>query len=108
MKQYRVVFADSAEHDLDEIYTYIADHSGQARAEDFVGELIGECLELSAFPKRGADRRDIRPNLRTISYARRVTIAYFVDEDAGLVAILGVYYAGRDFTNLLRENNNKD
>ncbi|GAA0570481.1 type II toxin-antitoxin system RelE/ParE family toxin [Rhizomicrobium electricum] len=107
MKEYQVVFAPNAEQDLDDLYCYIADHSGLARAEDFVGELVQECLELRAFPERGSPRSDIRPNLRTTSYARRVTIAYSVDQGAYTVAILGIFYGGRDFAHLLKGDDPK-
>lgn len=97
MTEYRVVFMTTAENHLDDLYTYIAEHSGQARAEDFVGAIVGECLSLKAFPERGTKRDDIRPNLHTMGYTKRVTIAFAVDAETATVAILGVYYGGRDF-----------
>lgn len=105
MKTNQVVFAPSAERDLDNLYAYIADHSGEARAEAFVGRLIDECLGLSAFPERGLLRKDIRANLRTTSFAKRVTVAYAIDEGADTVVVLGVFYGGRDFTHLITDEN---
>ena len=45
-------------------------------------------------------RDDIRPGLRTISYRRRVIVAFTVD--ATDVTILGIFYGGRDYRSALR------
>jgi toxin ParE1/3/4 len=58
-------------------------------------------LALATFPKRGTRRGDIAPGLRTIGFERRVTIAFRVLE--GVVEIVTIAYAGRDFENGLRE-----
>jgi plasmid stabilization system protein ParE len=73
-KRYTVVFTPRAERQLDNLYTYIADHSEEARADSFVSGIVADCLSLSTFPERGTKRDDIRPNLRIMGYARRVTI----------------------------------
>jgi len=103
-RTYTVIFTPRAERHLDSLYSYIADQSGEALAEHFVGRIVGHCLNLSAFPERGTKRDDIRPNLRTTSFARRVMIAYAIDGDTGTVAILGVYYGGQDFKQALSED----
>jgi len=102
MKHYAVAFTPRAERQLDSLYAYIAEHSGETRATDFVGGIIADCLALSTFPERGTKRDDIRPNLRTMGYARRVTIAFSVDLAATLVTIHGVFYGGQDFEPILR------
>ncbi len=104
MKPYTVIFTPRAERQLDSLYTYIADHSEEARADSFVSGIVAECLSLSAFPERGTKRDDIRPHLRTMGYARRVTIAFSTDAAARVVAIHGVFYGGRDFEQLLRDS----
>jgi hypothetical protein len=40
--------------------------------------------------------------LRTVGYAKRVTIAFSVDLARDTVAIRGVFYGGKDFEALLR------
>ncbi len=102
-RTYTVIFTPRAERHLDSLYSYIADQSGEARAKHFVGRIIDHCRNLSTFPERGTKRDDIRPGLRTTSFARRVMIAYAVDGDADTVAILGVYYGGQDFEQALGE-----
>ena len=102
-KHNTVVFTPRAERQLDNLYAYIADHSGEARADGFVGGIVEDCMSLSTFPERGTKRDDIRPHLRTIGYARRVTIAFSVDAASKTVAVHGVFYGGRNFEHLLRE-----
>jgi toxin ParE1/3/4 len=108
MKRYAVVFMPRAERQLAGLYAYIADDSGEARAENYVGGIVADCLSLATFPERGAKRDDIRPNLRTKGYARRVTIAFSVDVTSSVVAIHGVSYGGQDFEQLLRETDSDD
>lgn len=54
------------------------------------------CLSLDMFPHRGARRDDLRPGLRTISYRKRVDIAFVIDDDAHRVTILDVFSGGQD------------
>lgn len=104
-KRYAVVFTPSGERQIQELYAYIAEHGSSARADRFVGRIVETCLSLSTFPERGTKRDDIRPNLRTMGYARRVTIAFSVDKRARTVAIHGVFYGGQDFERALGNDN---
>ena len=108
MKRYTVVFTPRAERQLSTLYDYIADESGQARADNFVGGIVADCLSLSTFPERGTKRDDIRRNLRTVGYARRVTIAFSVNISTEIVAIHGVFYGGQDFERMLRDTDRDD
>jgi toxin ParE1/3/4 len=108
MKTYTVFFTPRAERQLDSLYAYIAENSSEARAENFVGAVVADCLSLSTFPERGTRRDDIRPNLLTKGYARRVTIAFSVNVSTSVVAIHGVFYGGQDFERLLRETDRDD
>jgi len=101
--RYKVVFSPRAACQLDSLYSYIADHSGEARAEGFVGRIVATCESLQTMPERGTKRDDIRPNLRVMGYKRRVTIAFSVDTAAATVTIHGVFYGGQDFERRLDE-----
>ena len=104
MHHYAVIFTPRAERQLTSLYGYIADQSGDARADNFVGNIVADCLSLSTFPQRGTKRDDIRPNLRTTSYARRVTIAFSVNTNSAIVTIHGVFYGGQNFERELSDN----
>lgn len=47
----------------------------------------------------GAAREDVRPGLRTLGHRRRAVIAFAVTDTT--VAIIGVYYGGRDIDAIL-------
>ena len=81
---------------------------GEARADTYIGGIAAGCLSLSIFPERGTMRDDIRPELRTKAYAKRVTIPFPVNVLAGIVAIHGVFYGGQDFEQLLRDTDSGD
>ena len=108
MKHYTVIFTPRAERQLDGLYAYIADHSEESRADNFVSGIVADCLSLSMFPERGTKRDDVRPNLRTKGYARCVTIAFSVDAATNVIAIHGVFYGGQDFEQLLRNSDSDD
>ena len=108
MKQYAVIFSPRAERQLAHVYGYIADQSGEARAENYVGKIVAACHALSTFPERGSKRDDVRPNLRTMGYAKSVTIAFSVNDATDTVTIHGVFYGGQDFETLSRDAEGDD
>jgi toxin ParE1/3/4 len=87
---------------------YIADQSGEARAENYVRKIVAACHALSTFPERGSKRDDVRPNLRTMGYAKSVTIAFSVNPTTEAVAVHGVFYGGQDFEQVLRDTDSDD
>jgi toxin ParE1/3/4 len=102
MQHYAIVFSPRAEHQLANLYTFIAERSGENLAEKYVGEIVADCRSLTIFLERGARRDDIRPGLRVKGYARRVTIAFSIDNANKKVAVHGVFYGGQDFETVLR------
>ena len=103
MKTYTVVFTPRAERQLAKLYADIAEASGEARAEAYVGAIVARCLSLATFPERGTKRDDIRPRLRTLGHARSATIAFSVNASTLAVAVHGVFYGGQDFERALGE-----
>lgn len=101
MTDFRVVFRREAIQHLEELYAFVASNGSLVNATRFTDEIITYCEGLASFPFRGTTRDDIRPGLRTIGYKKRVVIAFTVVEDS--VAILGVFYGGRDYEDLLHD-----
>ena len=91
-----VVFAPEARADLFGLYDYIAARGGAERALAYVERIEGYCRGFATFPERGTRRDDIRPGLRLVGFARRVSIAFYVT--ASTVTIIRILYAGRDLT----------
>jgi plasmid stabilization system protein ParE len=99
---YRIVFTPEARDELDQLYAYIAAAADVDIASRFVDGIIDHIATLKEFPKRGTPRDDLRPGLRTLAWRRRVTIAFMVEERD--VVVFGIFYGGRDFESLLRED----
>ncbi|QJU58857.1 type II toxin-antitoxin system RelE/ParE family toxin [Sphingomonas sp. AP4-R1] len=97
---HRVVFTREARDELNSLHAYIAALADPETASRFVDGIIDHAATLSAFPKRGTPRDDLRVGLRTIPWRRRVTIAFMVEETD--VVVIGIFYGGRDFETLLK------
>ncbi len=91
---FRVRFQPLAEADLFALYDYIAHDSGPEAAERYIDRIEAACLALERFPRRGTQRNDIRPGLRTMGFERRATIVFQIR--ARDVLIVRVLYGGRD------------
>ena len=103
MTTYHVAFRREALQQLEELYDYIADADSPETAARYTDAIVTYCDGLFHFPHRGTVRDDIRPGLRTIGYKKRVVIAFAVLDDT--VAILGLFYGGRDYEAILAEDN---
>jgi toxin ParE1/3/4 len=101
MKQYSVIFSPRAEQQLGSLYVYIAEHGGEERADPYISSIIDFCQGLSTFPERGTKRDDLRPNLRVIGYAKRLTIAFSVETNR--VIIHGIFYGGQNYDDIMQE-----
>lgn len=97
MKKYAVVFSPEATENLVSLYQYIAEHGSPTTAARYTEAIVAYCECLATFPHRGTKRDDIRPGLRITNYKHRAVIAFEVNEEAERVAIVGVFYGGRDY-----------
>ena len=97
----RVIFSPEAENQLAELYRYITVAGSPDSATHYTEAIVAFCEGLAQFPRRGAARDDIRPGLRTIGYRKRTVIAFALFDDR--IAIIGVFYGGRDYAAILRE-----
>lgn len=102
MGSHRILFLPEARDQLDSLHAYIAAAADADTASRFIGRVIDYVETLADFPSRGAPRDDLRPGLRTLTWRRRVTIAFVVE--AADVVVIGVFYGGRDFESLLRDD----
>ncbi|MEP7331827.1 MAG: type II toxin-antitoxin system RelE/ParE family toxin [Terracoccus sp.] len=100
---YRVRFAREAADQLEDLYGYISRSATPAISAGYVDAIVEHCEGLAVFPHRGQSREDLRPGLRTVSYRKRVVIAFSVDEAIKQVTILGVFYGGQDYESSLSE-----
>ena len=94
-------YSPRATKQLEDLYEYVARASSPDRANAFVSAIVDYCDRLTISPRRGTRRDDLRPGLRIVGFRRRVTIAFLVLEES--IVILGVFYGGRNFETLLRD-----
>lgn len=95
---YTVRFALAARDQLDAIEEYIAFASGfPVVAANFIDGIVAYCESFGTFPERGMRRDDLLPGLRVTNYRKSATVAFRVDTDTLVVAIIGVFYGGQDY-----------
>jgi len=99
VNRYRVVFRQEALEDLEELYDFIADAGSPENAASFTESIVSFCESFADFAQRGTARDDLRPGLRTVGYRKRVVIAFAIINET--VAIIGIFYGGRDHEQLL-------
>lgn len=102
MASHRIVFTPEARDQLDSLHAYISTAADAEIASRFVGGIIDHIATLTDFPNRGTPRDDIRVGLRTLPWRRRVTIAFMAEKIE--VVVIGIFYGGRDFESLLRDD----
>lgn len=100
-----LLFRPAAETDLTELYHYIAEQSGSPeRAIGYIRRIRAWCEKLKTFPEGGRQRDDLRPGVRILGFERRVVIVYTV-LPSGDVEIGRVFYGGRNYEALIRQEN---
>jgi len=99
----KLLLRPTAEADLEDIYRYIAERSGNPdTAIGYVRRIREWCEHLLTFPNAGRARDDLRPGVRLTSFERRVVIVYRVlpSDD---VEIGRVFYGGRNYEAIISE-----
>lgn len=76
------------------LYDYIAERSGEGRAEGCIDRIQKYCNSLGTLPLRGTRRDDLVEGLRVTGFERRVAIAFQIKDDQVIIA--RVLYGGRD------------
>ena len=57
---FEVVLSDDAEHDLDDVVNYVAEHDGAINADKVLTALTDTCESLASFPERGNVPKELR------------------------------------------------
>lgn len=93
------VSAQAAE-DLAGLRRWIVAEADGNTADAYLDRLKAHLAKLAAFPQRGTSREDLAPGLRTLSFERRLLIAYRVEDER--VDILRIINGAREVGRLLR------
>ncbi|MEP9380288.1 type II toxin-antitoxin system RelE/ParE family toxin [Aquabacter sp. CN5-332] len=98
---HKVVFRPRAEESLQQLYTYILDHTGSPDiAIGYIRRIQAQCEHLADLPERAPLRPEVGPGIRVLTFERRVSIAYRVSRKE--VEILGIFYGGRFLEGILK------
>ncbi len=95
MKIYRLIYSRESLGDLDELRDYLAHRFSPTAARVYIRRLRAFCAELAIAPHRGERRGHLRPGLRSIGFAGRVSVVFAVFDEEQLVEIEGFEYGGR-------------
>ncbi len=90
---HRIVWQQTAQGDLDNLYVWIANQAGGETAYDYTSRIKVHVDKLADLPGWGSPREELGPGVRTIAYRRRTVIAYLVKGDT--VEILSLFHGGR-------------
>ncbi len=95
MKSRRVEVSEEATRDLLDLYGWIARAAGPITAISYLERLEEYCRGFDLASERGHRRDDVRPGLRIVGFEKRVTIAFFVEDER--VVLLRMFYGGQNW-----------
>ncbi|MDQ0248049.1 toxin ParE1/3/4 [Sphingomonas kyeonggiensis] len=95
---HQVRLSELAISDLVALHRWIAAEATPAIADEYIDRIETRVAALADFPDRGTPRDDLAPGLRTLSFERRLLIAYRVD--GGTALVLRVISAQRELAPL--------
>src|SRR4051794_32556601 len=90
----QLIRTDAAENDLDDILTYLSEHS-QTAAERFATELEARCQLLPSQPLTGRSRDDLRVGLRSVVVGQYVVFFLATDDE---IQIRRIIHGARNIT----------
>lgn len=97
-KGYRVVYAPSAEHDLRELWRYIAQFNVVA-ADKLYDTIKSRTATLKYFPNRGRYRDDLQEGLRMNVVGSHVI---FYRVEGNVVRVVRVLHGARNLANVFK------
>jgi toxin ParE1/3/4 len=107
MRRFPVEFLAAALDDLKSIYLYIRDKSANASvAAGFIDRIIDRAERIGDVPHGGTPRPDLGAELRLVPFERSAVIIYRVTDTS--VEIINIFYGGRDYAALLRNQTSDD
>jgi toxin ParE1/3/4 len=93
--RYELIFSPEAREDLDGIFNYIRQNTGDAVAARYIERIDAYCKSLGDFPVRGSRRDDLLTGMRLVAFERRLSIGFQIV--GRNVIFLRFLYGGRQF-----------
>ena len=102
MREYNIVFSETAENDLDDIVEYLSNFSPNI-ARRYYDEIMVKALSLAIMPQRCPFVQDdaLRKNGYRWLFVRNYTVFFVIEEADNVVDIRAIMYSGREYTALL-------
>jgi len=94
---YRVRFHPNVNHDIAAIIRMVTRSAGTHAAAMRLLEIETTISGLAEVPHKGSIRSDIAPGLRAIPAGRKTVIAFTIDEEAQLVLVHTIGFAGSNW-----------
>lgn len=95
--RYRVIRHPLVDRDIARIAAFLLKYTTPRSVADKIARLDSDVSALRQYPHRGTRRDDIAPGLRAIPSAGKGVIAFEIHEEARVVRILSVTWAGADW-----------
>ena len=92
--EHEIIWRPEARADLYTIYDWIARQADPDTAYGYTSRIEAFAQRLRHFPNRGTPRSNLARGLRTVTFERRVIVAYRVAD--GAVFIVRLFSAARD------------
>ena len=107
MERARVVFARTAQDDIQEIYEGVLLKSrSAATADGYILRLEERCRRIGNVPQGVRLRPEFRRDIRIVPFEDTLVIAYRYE--AGVVTITNVFSTQRDYEAMLRDPSSDD
>ncbi|MEA3332344.1 MAG: type II toxin-antitoxin system RelE/ParE family toxin [Pseudomonadota bacterium] len=90
MRDYRLKISEQAQHDLVDIWLYIANNSSLA-ADNFVDLILEKCRLLCSSPSLGRSRDELFPGIRSLPFKRYIIYYRVTEVDVEIVRLLSGY-----------------
>jgi toxin ParE1/3/4 len=101
MRRFPVEYRPEAVADLDGIFEYVLDKSGDVvTAIRFTDRIYNRCEKVGNAPSGGVKRDDLSIGIRLVPFERSAIILYRVENDT--VWIVNIFAGGRDYASIMR------
>ena len=102
MQEYRVVFSEDADNDLESIVVYLSEFS-PGIAHRYYEEIISKSNTLSTMPERCnlVSSDELRAKGYRWLFVRNYTVFFTIHKDENAVVIRRILYARREYTALI-------
>lgn len=99
---YRLSNHPQLSHDFKAILDLIGNYAGYPKAREKIAEIHRAIGRLKEYPHIGTAQPELMPNLRMIPSGGKAVICFTVDDEAHLVRIICVTYAGQDWQRIAK------